>query len=123
MDPLDLRPPPTALPATAATSRLEAGGPSANPALARAAEQFEAMVLAQMLAPVFAGLKTDGLGGGGFGEEMFRPFLSVVYAKGVPLYGGVGLAASLVRELSRLHVVATEPDAPAADLTPAEEPS
>ena len=69
----------------------------------RAAEEFEAIFLAQMMAPMFEGLDTDGLGGGGMGEEIFRPMLIERYAEALSQAGGVGIADSIVRELMRLQ--------------------
>jgi Rod binding domain-containing protein len=71
--------------------------------LRRAAEEFEAVFLAEMLAPMFESLDTDGLGGGGMGEEIFRPMLVERYAESISRAGGVGIADSIVRELVRLQ--------------------
>lgn len=69
----------------------------------RIAQEFEAMFLAEMLAPVFEGLDTEGLGGGGMGEQVFRPMLIEHYAKAIAQSGGVGLADSVMRELTRMQ--------------------
>ncbi len=69
----------------------------------RAAEEFESVFLAEMLAPMFEGLSTDGLGGGGMGEEIFRPMLVERYAESISRSGGVGIADSIVRELMRMQ--------------------
>lgn len=74
-----------------------------SPEVRRAAEQFESMFLAEMLAPMFEGIQTDGLGGGGMGEEMFRPMLIERYAEALSKAGGVGLADSIIRELNRMQ--------------------
>lgn len=76
----------------------------------RAAEEFEAIFLAEMLAPMFEGLETDGLGGGGLGEEIFRPMLVERYAQAIAQAGGAGIADSIVRELMRLQAGATAPE-------------
>ena len=76
-----------------------------SPELRRAAEEFESIVLAQLLQPMFAAMDTSGLGGGGFGEEIFRPMLVDEYAKGVSRAGGVGLAQSIINELSRIQTI------------------
>lgn len=78
--------------------------------LRRVAEEFEAIFIAEMLAPMFDGLETDGLGGGGMGEEIFRPMLVERYAEAIAAAGGVGVADSVVRELMRLQVEAEIPD-------------
>jgi flagellar protein FlgJ len=80
-----------------------------DPQTRRAAEEFESMFLSQMLAPMFQGLDTDGLGGGGMGEEIFRPMLVEQYAKAISNSGGIGLADSIIAELNRLQ--ATPPEA------------
>lgn len=80
--------------------------PPAQPAageLRRAAEEFEAVFLSEMLAPMFEGLDTDGLGGGGMGEQIFRPMLVERYAEAIVRAGGVGIADSVVREMLRLQ--------------------
>jgi Rod binding domain-containing protein len=74
----------------------------------RAAEEFEAVFLSEMLAPMFDGIDTDGLGGGGMGEQIFRPMLIERYAEALSRSGGVGIADSVIRELMRLQVHAPE---------------
>ena len=69
----------------------------------RIAEEFEGMFLAEMLAPMFESLDTDGLGGGGVGERVFRPMLVERYAEAIAKSGGIGLADAVVRELVRLQ--------------------
>jgi len=75
----------------------------------RVAEEFEAMVLSELLQPVFNSLDTDGLGGGGDGEQMFRPMLIERYAQGMAKAGGIGLADSIVGELARLQMINAQP--------------
>lgn len=81
----------------------------------RIAEEFEAVFLAQMLAPMFEGLETDGLGGGGMGEEIFRPMLIERYAEALSRAGGVGIADSVVRELMRMQTQSQPGAADGAD--------
>ena len=83
--------------------------------LRRAAEQFESVFLSEMLRPMFDGLQTDGLGGGGMGEEMFRPMLVERYAEALSHSGGVGIADSVVREMMRLQEAQTPPSTEDAD--------
>ena len=68
-----------------------------------AARQFETQFLSQMLQHMFAGVSTDGPFGGGFGEEMFRSLQVDEYARSLTQRGGVGIAASVTRELIRLQ--------------------
>jgi len=79
----------------------------------RAAEEFESVFLSEMLAPMFESLDTDGLGGGGSGEQIFRPMLVERYAESISRAGGVGIADSIMRELMRLQeTIVVEPEAP-----------
>jgi flagellar protein FlgJ len=78
--------------------------------LRQAAEQFESVFLAEMLAPMFESLDTEGLGGGGMGEQIFRPMLVERYAEAISRAGGVGIADSVVRELMRLQEAVVPPE-------------
>ena len=69
----------------------------------RVAREFESMFLAEMLAPMFEGLDTDGLGGGGAGERMFRPMLVQEYSKAISQAGGIGLSDVIAREMIRMQ--------------------
>jgi len=79
------------------------------PEVRRAAEEFESVFLNEMLAPMFEGVQTDGLGGGGMGEEMFRPMLIERYAQSITHAGGVGIADSVMREMMRMQAAQTPP--------------
>ena len=80
-----------------------------------AANEFEAVFLNEMLAPMFEGLSTDGLGGGGAGEEMFRPMLIDQYAQAIQHAGGIGIADQIVRELTRMQTVNPIPNPEESD--------
>ena len=69
----------------------------------RVGREFEQMFLSQMLSQMFAGIKTNGTFGGGFGEDMFRSLQVDEYARALTQHGGVGIAASVTRELLRLQ--------------------
>lgn len=71
--------------------------------LRQAAEDFEAVFLAQMLAPMFETLKTGGLFGGGPGEDIYRSLMVEEYGKAIARSGGVGIADQVERELLRLQ--------------------
>lgn len=75
----------------------------ANDELRRAAEEFESVFLSEMLAPMFEGLDSDGLGGGGMGEQIFRPMLVERYAEAISRAGGVGIAESVMAEMLRMQ--------------------
>lgn len=84
----------------------------------RVAEQFESMFLSEMMGPMFEGLQTDGLGGGGIGEEVFRPMLIQKYAEAISHSGGIGIADSILRELTRMQA-----SAPAQETEPTDGPA
>lgn len=68
-------------------------------AMRKASEEFEAVFLSQMLAPMFAGIKTDGPFGGGHAEEIFRSMLVEETGKTIARAGGIGLADAVYRQL------------------------
>jgi peptidoglycan hydrolase FlgJ len=69
----------------------------------KVSKEFEAMFLGQMLNHMFSGISTDGLFGGGEGEKMFRSMQVEEYAKGLSQKGGIGIAASVKRELLKMQ--------------------
>jgi len=90
---------------TRALPRAPAGtaGVQTQADAARVGREFEQMFLSQMLSQMFAGVRTDGAFGGGFGEDMFRSLQVDEYARALTRHGGVGVAASVTRELIRLQ--------------------
>lgn len=102
---------PSASAQSVSTQRSGAPADSRGAEIRRTAESFEAMFLAQMLAPMFDGLPTDGEFGGGAGERAFRPMLIEEYGKAIMRAGGVGVADAVAREMMRLQGIA--PGAPA----------
>lgn len=102
----------TAMPAayTAAISAFQAGQAPAprkgddEAATRKAAEEFEALFLSQMLESMFKDVPTGGLtGGGGAGEEIWRSMILQEYGKTLAASGGVGIADMVTRELMRLQ--------------------
>lgn len=67
------------------------------------AEDFEAAFLSQMMKPMFEGLSTDGLFGGGEGEATWRGFLVDAMARQTAKAGGVGLADQVVAEMLKMQ--------------------
>lgn len=72
-------------------------------ALRQAAEDFEAVFVAQMLAPMFDTLPTHGTFGGGPGEDIYRSLMVQEYGKAIARSGGVGIADQVERELLRIQ--------------------
>jgi len=76
-------------------------------AAARAAQEFEAQALGALLQPMFATLPTGGFFGGGAAEAQWRPMLVDAIARDLARSGGLGLAASVQREIIRMQAEAT----------------
>lgn len=68
-----------------------------------AAQDFEAVFLAEMMKPMFAGLKTDSQFGGGKGEEIFRGMMVQEYGKMIAQTGGVGIAYHVKEHMIRMQ--------------------
>ncbi len=86
---------PLAAPATAPahnTARIDA-----------AAKEFEAVFIAQMLAPLFSSVDTPEIAGGGKSEEFFKSLLQESYARAMAERGGFGLAAHVKSTLIDLQ--------------------
>ncbi len=83
-------------------------GSLADEQVRRAAEEFEAVFISQMLAPMFEGLETDELFGGGPGEDIYRSILVEEYGKAIARSGGIGIADAVQREILRLQEVNQE---------------
>jgi Rod binding domain-containing protein len=91
-------------PASTAQSLSEtSGSKGAQERAKKTAQDFEAMFVQQMLEPMFQGVKTDGLFGGGRGEEVYRSLLLQEYGKVVAQRGGLGVADSVHREILRMQ--------------------
>lgn len=68
-----------------------------------AAEDFEAVFLAEMLKPMFEGLEPDPVFGGGKGEEIFQSMMIQEYGKVLAQSGGVGIADRVKEELIKMQ--------------------
>jgi len=67
----------------------------------KAAQEFEAVFVNEMLSTMFEGVKTDGPFGGGPAESIFRSLMLDQYSKTIAEQGGFGLADQVKRELLR----------------------
>jgi Rod binding domain-containing protein len=94
-------------PASTALNPQPSQGAGAKPvqdkqeALRKTAQDFEALFLSQMMQHMFAGIRTDGMFGGGAGEEAFRDMLTQEYSKVMAKAGGIGVASQVMREMIR----------------------
>jgi len=69
----------------------------------KAAKEFEAVFIGQMVSAMFEGVKSDGPFGGGSGETIFRSLMIEQYSKTIAGQGGFGLADQVKREILRLQ--------------------
>lgn len=73
----------------------------------RAAQDFEAMALTQLLTPMFDTVDTSaGPFGGGKAEQAFRPFLTDAIAHQMAARGGLGLAMPVWQQMLRMQETA-----------------
>lgn len=82
------------------------GAGEKHPKIREAAESFEAIFLAQMMAPMFGDIEGEGaFGGGGQSEEIYHSMMvdhmSAETAKG----GGIGIADHVYKQLLALQEV------------------
>jgi Rod binding domain-containing protein len=68
-------------------------------------EEYEAVFIAQMLQPMFDGIKTDQRFGGGQAEGIYRSMMVSEYGKTMAKRGGLGLADALTQSLLRTQEV------------------
>lgn len=83
------------------------------------AQEFESVFLAEMLKPMFEGIETDGMFGGGKGEEVFRSFLLKEYGDIMAQTGGIGLADHVRDQIIQLQEQQANPQE-IAEFTPKE---
>ena len=69
------------------------------------AQEFEAFFLSQILNTMFKGIETDGMFGGGHGEEVFRELQFQEYGKVIAKSGGIGIADAIVRQMLSVQEV------------------
>lgn len=90
-------------PATAAEA-TSAAASKTDPRVWKAAQDFEAMAIGQLLEPMFSTVDTSqGFFGGGAGEQNFRPMLVTEMAKAVEQHGGLGLAAPVYAQMLKMQ--------------------
>ena len=82
-----------------------AGQVPADPAkLRKAAQDFEAMAIGQLLEPMFATVDTSkSMFGGGSAENMWKPVMVQEMAKHLAAHGGIGLARPVLAAMLRMQ--------------------
>jgi len=91
---------PTLLQTPTATSAAEL---AKRGAIKETAKKFEASFLGIMLQQMFEGVDTAAPFGGGPGEAMFKSFMTEAMAKKMSDGGGIGVAATVQREMLKLQ--------------------
>jgi len=75
-----------------------------DPTKARAAaEKFEAFFIGQYFEHMFSGIRTDGMFGGGQGENVYRSMLMQEYGKAVAKSGGIGIADTVYQSILQIQ--------------------
>ncbi len=87
------------VPQTGAAGTTATGSGRQERAAGKVAREFESLFIGMMLKSMRETVGKDSLTGGGRGEEVYRSLLDEEYARVLAERGGVGLAASLEKEL------------------------
>ena len=82
-----------------------------DPAIRKAAEDFEAVFIASILENMTATMPVNSTFGGGFSEQIYRGLLNEQYSKSIAAKGGIGIADNVYRFLMGFQEVGH--DAPA----------
>lgn len=69
----------------------------------KAAQDFEAVYVSEMLKPMFETVDVDDTFGGGKGEEIFRGMLTQEMGKSIAKQGGLGIADQVKAELLKIQ--------------------
>ena len=81
----------------------KAGSGESRAQITKTADNFETSFLSNMLGQMFEGVSTDGPFGGGQGEGAFRSFLMDAFAQQITKSGGIGVAASVQKEMLKMQ--------------------
>jgi Rod binding domain-containing protein len=87
----------------ATTPAPSAGELAKRSDIKKTADKFEASFTSIMLQQMFEGVDTPAPFGGGPGESMFKSFLTEAMAKKMSAHGGLGIAASVQREMLKMQ--------------------
>jgi peptidoglycan hydrolase FlgJ len=86
---------------TAQAPKIGAGESRAQ--ITKTADNFETSFLSNMLGQMFEGVSTEGPFGGGQGEQAFRSFMMDAFAQQITKSGGIGVAASVQKEMLKMQ--------------------
>jgi peptidoglycan hydrolase FlgJ len=74
----------------------------------KASKEYESVFISQFLGSMFSSIPTDGITGGGAGEEMFRSMMIDQYSKSIENQGGFGIATQMKAELLKHQQVGVQ---------------
>lgn len=74
-----------------------------NRAAEKAGQEFEALMVGQMLESMFAGVETGNAFGGGEGERTWRSFMLQEYGKAIAEAGTLGIGHMVEADVARLY--------------------
>ena len=77
--------------------------PAENPAMRKAAEEFEAVFINELLSHMDQGLSTEGPFTGGQSEGVYRSLFDDAVAKELAKRGGIGIADNIYREMLKMQ--------------------
>ena len=75
--------------------------------LNNSAQEFEAVFIAEMLKPMFAGMETNEMFGGGKGEEIFRGMMIQEFGKNIAAQDIIGIQSQVKNKLIELQAART----------------
>jgi len=86
------------------TTAPHAADPSDDGRIRKAAQDFEAMAIGELLRPMFDTIDTSkGLFGGGSAEAAWKPMLIQEMARKIAAHGGLGLSGAVQGALLRMQ--------------------
>ena len=95
---------------TSATPPATSLPPQQVQKIQKAAEDFEAMAIGQLLAPMFDTVDhSKTMFGGGDGEAAWRPMMVSALAKQMAAHGGLGLARPVMQQLLQIQEKQRDP--------------
>ena len=86
-------------------AKISRAGPQSPEAARKAAVEFEGFFIAMALESMYSGIETDGLFGGGHGEQVFRSMMLQEYGKSIAERSSIGIADAVQREIISLQEV------------------
>lgn len=74
-----------------------------NPKTQAALQEFEAVLIGEMVNTMLSTVETDKMFGGGQGEEVFRSLMGQEMGREIARRGGLGLTPTLMNEMIRMQ--------------------